>query len=84
MRERKEEGGTLPNMVWFTRLACGQTCALYYRDALAPHMSNAQGGPPSKRGGCVRTLHNPLPTGLNKTLLKSNEKLKQKESEYNK
>ena len=34
------------------------------RDTLAPHASNAQGGPLCKRGGCVRTLRTPPAYGL--------------------
>ena len=34
------------------------------RETLAPHASNAQGGPLSKRGGCVHTLRIPLAYGL--------------------
>ena len=39
------------------------------RDTLAPHASNAQGGPLCKRGGCVRTLRTPPAYGLEKCTL---------------
>ena len=41
----------------------------YFESRLAPHASNAQGGPLCKRGGCVRTLRTPLPTGLQVEIL---------------
>ena len=37
------------------------------RDTLAPHASNAQGGPLCKRGGCVRTLRIPPAYGIAST-----------------
>ena len=35
-----------------------------FESRLAPHASNAQGGPLCKRGGCVRTLRTPPAYGL--------------------
>ena len=35
-----------------------------FESRLAPHASNAQGGPLCKRGGCIRTLRTPPAYGL--------------------
>ena len=47
------------------------------RDTLAPHASNAQGGPLCKRGGCVRTLRTPPAYGLVPSSCRSNNSVVQ-------